>query len=170
MTARTWWAAALAAASIATLGACSDEAVVASDPVVVTPEATASDEAEPSDAAPSETARDEAPEAPGETSEAPAGTGQDSPEGGAPAAADPLDEYLGAVGAAGLPAGPQASSALDIGAYVCAAGRDGLTRESILINVTAMVGLELQRIGSEADPERIADEYVEIAGRHYCDG
>ncbi|WP_149360323.1 hypothetical protein [Lolliginicoccus suaedae] len=159
MTARTWWATGLAAASIVMVAACADEAVVASDPVVTTPATTA---VEP----PGET---DAPGAPDATSEEPAEPPQETPEPEEPPA-DPLGEYLAAVDAAGLPAGPESSSAQGIGAYVCAASGDALPRESILINVTAMVGLELQRIGSDADPERIADEYVEIAGRHYCDG
>ncbi len=168
MTARTWWATGLAAASIAMLGACSDEAIVASDPVLGTPAATTV-----ADAPAASTTKD-APDAADETGQDQAEPQQPEPtesqERVAEPAADPLDEYLAAVDAAGLPAGPEASSARGIGAYVCAASADALPRESILINVTAMVGLELQRIGSDEDPERIANEYVDTAGRHYCDG
>ncbi|MBB3037972.1 DUF732 domain-containing protein [Hoyosella altamirensis] len=52
--------------------------------------------------------------------------------------------------------------------YVCAAVRDGVSREDMLVNVTAMVGLEMQLSGSDDTVDDVAQTYVEVAEQHYC--
>ncbi|AEF38565.1 hypothetical protein AS9A_0105 [Hoyosella subflava DQS3-9A1] len=52
--------------------------------------------------------------------------------------------------------------------YVCAAVRDGASREDMLVNVTAMVGLEMQLSGSDDTVDDVAQTYIEVAEQHYC--
>lgn len=52
--------------------------------------------------------------------------------------------------------------------YVCAAQSDGVPADDVLVNVTAMVGLEMQLSGSDGTVDDIAKTYIDVAERDYC--
>ncbi|GGC64789.1 hypothetical protein IEU95_11145 [Hoyosella rhizosphaerae] len=82
---------------------------------------------------------------------------------------EPAERYLGELRRAGVQPVGDGTYALSTADYVCAAQADGVPRDVMLINVMAMVGLEQQRAGNSEPGNDVADTYIDVAERHYCD-
>ncbi|MCW4354623.1 DUF732 domain-containing protein [Hoyosella sp. YIM 151337] len=76
--------------------------------------------------------------------------------------------FVAELRAAGAEPFGQGEHAVATAEYVCAALADGVAREDILINVTAMVGLEMQLNGAAGTVDDMAATYVDVAEQQYC--